>query len=86
MLESDFLPERVNELTTASAKVFLVGNFVMFALLWVMVLLFGDILTKCSLSDEFVITFYCTELKVHSGKMNPFNKIISATFTEEKSH
>ena len=74
-------PERVNELTTASAKVSLVGNFVMFALRWVMVLLFGDILTKCSVSDEFVITFYCTELKIHCGKVNPFNKIISATFT-----
>ena len=73
-------PERVNELTTASAKVSLVGKFLTKYCL-VMVLFFGDILTKSSVSDEFIITFYCTKLKANSGKMKPFNKDILVTFT-----
>ena len=46
-----------------------------------MVLFFRDILTKSAVSDQFIITFYCTKLKANSGKMNPFNKNISVTFT-----
>ena len=80
-------PDRVIELTAASAKVYLVGNFVMFALLQLtkqcllMVLFFGNILTKSSVLDELIITFYCVKLKASSGKMNPFDKNTSATFT-----
>ena len=76
-------PERVSEMTTVSAKVSLVGNFVILTLLQVikycilMVLFSGDITTKFSASDESIITFYCTELKANRGKMNPFNKNIS---------
>ena len=79
--------DRVIELTTASAKVSLIGNFVMFSLLWLtkhsplMVLFFGNILKKSSVLDEFIIIFHCAKLKASSGKMNPFNKNISATFT-----
>ena len=81
------LSERVNELTTVSANVSLIGNFVILSLLQItkhcllMVLFFRDILTKSAVSDQFIITFYCTKLKVNSGKMNPFNKNISVTFT-----
>ena len=49
-------PERMNELTAASRKVFLVINFVVFALLYVnkycfmIVFFFGDILIKYSVA------------------------------------
>ena len=86
ILDGEF-PERVNKLTTASAKFSLVRIFVMFSLLYVTkdcllsMFFFEKMLTKSSVLDGFIINFYCNKEKADSGRMNPFNQSISAIFT-----